>query len=141
MSEHCFWKCSDSNRTEQQMPTNPTVQPPRRRAPGEPDEGAVVAVGRDDLRTRLERGEFTDSFPGEHELRAQYGVSRHTVREALRELRDSIERLGLASGRPVERRTTLIRGNRFSAVAQGAPAPATASTHPHGSHWSMREPA
>jgi GntR family transcriptional regulator len=43
---------------------------------------------RDDLRTRLERGEFTDSFPGEHELRTQYGVSRHTVREALRELRE-----------------------------------------------------
>jgi GntR family transcriptional regulator len=43
---------------------------------------------RDDLRARLERGEFTDSFPGEHELRAQYGVSRQTVREALRELRE-----------------------------------------------------
>jgi GntR family transcriptional regulator len=43
---------------------------------------------RDDLRTRLERGEFTDAFPGEHELRTQYGVSRHTVREALRELRE-----------------------------------------------------
>jgi GntR family transcriptional regulator len=42
---------------------------------------------RDDLRARLEQGEFTGSFPGEHELRAQYGVSRHTVREALRELR------------------------------------------------------
>lgn len=41
----------------------------------------------DDLRMRLEGGEFTDSFPGEHELGAQYGVSRHTVREALRELR------------------------------------------------------
>ncbi|MEV6058015.1 GntR family transcriptional regulator [Streptomyces sp. NPDC052107] len=42
---------------------------------------------RDDLRARLARGEFTDSFPGENELRAQYGVSRHTIREALRELR------------------------------------------------------
>ena len=42
---------------------------------------------RDDLRARLEQGEFPGSFPGEHELRAQYGVSRHTVREALRELR------------------------------------------------------
>src|SRR5260370_31843398 len=42
---------------------------------------------RDDLRARLEQGESTGSFPWEHELRAQYGVSRHTVREALRELR------------------------------------------------------
>lgn len=42
---------------------------------------------RDDLRARLERGEFADSFPGEHELRTRYGVSRHTIREALRELR------------------------------------------------------
>ncbi|MFI2205152.1 GntR family transcriptional regulator [Streptomyces sp. NPDC020192] len=44
---------------------------------------------RDDLRTRLEQGEFTDSFPGENELTARYGVSRHTVREALRELREA----------------------------------------------------
>jgi GntR family transcriptional regulator len=42
---------------------------------------------RDDLRSRLDQGEFTGSFPGEHELGAQYGVSRHTIREALRELR------------------------------------------------------
>src|SRR5215467_10126686 len=35
-----------------------------------------------DLRTRLARGEFTGRFPGDEELRAQYGVSRHTVREA-----------------------------------------------------------
>ncbi|MFE9450047.1 GntR family transcriptional regulator [Streptomyces sp. NPDC006739] len=43
---------------------------------------------RDDLRARLERGEFVDSFPGENELGARYGVSRHTVRAALRELRE-----------------------------------------------------
>ncbi|MFK0111944.1 GntR family transcriptional regulator [Streptomyces sp. NPDC091217] len=42
---------------------------------------------RDDLRTRLERGEFTDAFPGENDLSTDYGVSRGTVREALRELR------------------------------------------------------
>ncbi|HTZ42290.1 MAG TPA: GntR family transcriptional regulator [Jatrophihabitans sp.] len=40
-----------------------------------------------DLRSRVEAGEFTETFPGELELRDQYGVSRHTVREALRELR------------------------------------------------------
>ncbi|WP_406432109.1 GntR family transcriptional regulator [Streptomyces sp. NBC_00631] len=43
---------------------------------------------RDDLRARLERGEFVDSFPGENELAARYEVSRHTVRQALRELRE-----------------------------------------------------
>ena len=41
----------------------------------------------DDLRLRLDGGEFTDTFPGEHSLVDEYGVSRHTVREALRRLR------------------------------------------------------
>lgn len=41
----------------------------------------------DDLLARVERGEFPDRFPGEMELTASYGVSRHTVREALRRLR------------------------------------------------------
>lgn len=40
-----------------------------------------------DLHRRLEAGEFTGSFPGEHALAAQYAVSRQTVREALRRLR------------------------------------------------------
>ncbi|MDX1889693.1 GntR family transcriptional regulator [Mycolicibacterium sp. 050158] len=42
---------------------------------------------RDDLVERIAAGEFTDGFPGEHALTAAYGVSRHTVREALRHLR------------------------------------------------------
>jgi GntR family transcriptional regulator len=42
---------------------------------------------RDDLMARLEGGEFVDGFPGELALTGQYGVSRHTVREALRRLR------------------------------------------------------
>lgn len=41
-----------------------------------------------DLRRRLEAGEFTDAFPGELALVEEYGVSRNTVREALRQLRD-----------------------------------------------------
>ncbi|GAA3240036.1 GntR family transcriptional regulator [Pseudonocardia petroleophila] len=41
-----------------------------------------------DLRRRLEAGEFADAFPGELGLVGEYGVSRHTVREALRRLRD-----------------------------------------------------
>lgn len=40
-----------------------------------------------DLRARLAEGQFTVEFPGELALVEQYSVSRHTVREALRELR------------------------------------------------------
>lgn len=42
---------------------------------------------RQDLRERLIAGDFDDEFPGEMALRAEYGVSRNTVREALRTLR------------------------------------------------------
>ena len=42
---------------------------------------------RDDLLRRLEAGSFDEDFPGEMALVADYGVSRHTVRAALRELR------------------------------------------------------
>lgn len=60
-----------------------------------------------DLVTRLESGEFSDRFPTEHELVAQYGVSRHTVRDALRRLRDD----GLLSA---ERgRGTFVRPGRI----------------------------
>jgi GntR family transcriptional regulator len=40
-----------------------------------------------ELRTRLEAGEFDGRFPGELALVEEYGVSRHTVRQALRQLR------------------------------------------------------
>lgn len=39
-----------------------------------------------DLRRRLAQGEFGSRFPGDEELTGQYGVSRHTVREAVRRL-------------------------------------------------------
>src|SRR5262249_14538747 len=42
---------------------------------------------RADLRRRLDAGAFDDEFPGELALVADYGVSRHTVRSALRDLR------------------------------------------------------
>lgn len=42
----------------------------------------------EDLSRRLAADAFTEHFPGEHQLMADYRVSRHTVREALRRLRD-----------------------------------------------------
>lgn len=39
-----------------------------------------------DLRRRLAAGEFAERFPGDAELVERYGVSRHTVREAVRHL-------------------------------------------------------
>ncbi|HVX22808.1 MAG TPA: GntR family transcriptional regulator [Acidimicrobiales bacterium] len=41
----------------------------------------------DDLRRRLAAGEFAGEFPGEMALVEQYGISRNTVREAMRRLR------------------------------------------------------
>ncbi|WP_027946258.1 GntR family transcriptional regulator [Amycolatopsis taiwanensis] len=43
---------------------------------------------RQQLQARLEAGEFADRFPGELALVEEYGVSRHTVRQALRQLRE-----------------------------------------------------
>jgi GntR family transcriptional regulator len=40
------------------------------------------------LRERLDRGEFADTFPTDAELTEQYGLSRHTVREAVRRLQE-----------------------------------------------------
>src|ERR1700754_2173661 len=75
--------------------------PPCRRNPGPTDELTMTARTLDrlageplwaqllaDLRRRLERDEFGVAFPGELALVAEYGVSRHTVREAVRRLRD-----------------------------------------------------
>lgn len=42
----------------------------------------------DDLSRRVALGVFDVSFPGEHDLVLEYSVSRHTVREALRRLRE-----------------------------------------------------
>ncbi len=42
-----------------------------------------------DLRRRVEAGEFRDSFPTDLQLTETYGVSRHTVREAIRHLNRS----------------------------------------------------
>ncbi|MBW0103578.1 GntR family transcriptional regulator [Pseudonocardia sp. KRD291] len=42
----------------------------------------------DDLRARLDGGDFDAALPSEFALAAEYSVSRHTVREALRRMRD-----------------------------------------------------
>ena len=41
----------------------------------------------EDLERRLADGEIADRFPTDRELVEHYGVSRHTVREAVRHLR------------------------------------------------------
>lgn len=41
----------------------------------------------DDLERRIDAGEFSERFPTDRELVETYGVSRHTVREAVRRLR------------------------------------------------------
>lgn len=61
----------------------------------------------DDCERRLQAGEFVQQFPGEHDLCREYDVSRYTVREALRRLRD---RGVLDSGRG---RTTKVRHDRI----------------------------
>ena len=42
-----------------------------------------------ELLRRMKSGAFADAFPGEHELQRTYDVSRHTVREALRRMRET----------------------------------------------------
>ncbi len=44
---------------------------------------------RDDVARRIDDDDFSTAFPGEHALCEQYGVSRQTVRMALRSLRES----------------------------------------------------
>jgi GntR family transcriptional regulator len=44
---------------------------------------------REDITRRIRRGDFDDAFPGENQLVEEYDVSRHTVREALRALRQT----------------------------------------------------
>ena len=63
---------------------------PEQHGPATLDREIAVPLWRqlyDDLLARVARGEFPDRFPGEMELTESYGVSRHTVREALRQLR------------------------------------------------------
>ena len=54
----------------------------------------------DDLRRRLEAGEFDERFPSELQLVGEYGVSRNTVREVLRRLRTEGTVLAARGKRP-----------------------------------------
>ncbi len=42
----------------------------------------------EDLRARLDAGEFVEEFPTDLQLTTEYGVSRHTAREAVRRLQN-----------------------------------------------------
>lgn len=61
----------------------------------------------DELRRRVDAEEFVDRFPTEAEVSARYDVSRHTVREALRRLREA----GLLSSRRGQ--GTVVNKRRF----------------------------
>lgn len=66
--------------------------PPRSHRPRALDRSSPMPLWAqmlDDLVRRLETEAFTTKFPSEHELVDEYAVSRHTVREALRRLRES----------------------------------------------------
>lgn len=58
-------------------------------APNPGSAGPLWKAMSADLGRRLANGEFVDGFPGEMELAQTYGVSRGTVRNALRPLRES----------------------------------------------------
>jgi GntR family transcriptional regulator len=66
------------------MATAATARQPDRSSPL-----PLWAQLQEDLNRRLAVGAFDQGFPGELELVAEYGVSRHTVREALRRLRET----------------------------------------------------
>lgn len=53
------------------------------------DSTPLWAQLREQLSRRLSDGEFDERFPTDAELVAEYGVSRHTVREAIRDLNSS----------------------------------------------------
>ena len=68
----------------------PEVTSPRTSAAQRPDRDSPMPLWAQvsaDLRRRCANGHFDVGVPGEHVLSAEYDVSRHTIREALRALR------------------------------------------------------
>lgn len=69
----------------------------------------------DDLRRRLDADEFIGGFPGELALVEEYGVSRHTVRQAVKVLRDEGRVVG-ARGRPSRQAEPVEVAQRLGAL-------------------------
>ena len=73
------------------METTPRVGSESLAGPVLPDRSSPLPLWAQvsaDIRRRVAEGAFEEGFPGEIALTEQYEVSRHTVREALRVLRD-----------------------------------------------------
>lgn len=69
----------------------------------------------DDLRRRLDLDAFTGGFPGELALMEEYGVSRHTVRQAVKVLRDEGRVVG-TRGRPSRQAEPVEIAQRLGAL-------------------------
>jgi GntR family transcriptional regulator len=83
MSVHLFRESGTTSKAHNERVTRPAS---KRRLPA--GRGPLWSRVEADLRHRIDTGEFTDAFPGEHALAQEYGISRHTTREALRRLRE-----------------------------------------------------
>lgn len=91
--------------------TSPREPATLRRVPGR----ALWEQLLDDLRRRLEADAFTGGFPGELTLVEEYGVSRHTVRQAVQVLRDEGRVIG-SRGRPSRQAEPVELAQRLGAL-------------------------
>ena len=82
MYRHSRWKVKSLPLQSRTKPSFPSSTPP---ALGSPLWESIAAH----LSTRVGGGEFAEGFPGEIELAREYGVSRGTIRSALRPLRET----------------------------------------------------
>ncbi|WP_226352256.1 GntR family transcriptional regulator [Pseudonocardia sp. ICBG601] len=69
----------------------------------------------EDLRRRLDSDAFAHGFPGELALGREYGVSRHTVRQAVKVLRDEGRVVG-TRGRPSRQAAPVETAQRLGAL-------------------------